>query len=274
MIVGVVFTSCEDDDTVANENLVNSPTQVKIEFTDQNNDITITEGDSVDLTVGLSQSLTYDAIMTIDIVSSDGSLSTSGVSEVAFTATATFPAGQTSATFSLTFADDEIFDTTEIYTVSIVGFESVDGTYPLTSFVIGGDVSRTINVENGLVQVVVVTVAGDVTINFTWDDASDLDIRLRDSGLSTISTGYSTSPGESITLAEIDSDDLYTVSIRPWDILDSEQNWTLEFVSPAGSEFFTGTLTNASSGWSQEDNIMQIEKVTSGADVTYTLTQL
>lgn len=272
MIVGVVFTSCEDDDTVANENLVNSPTQVKIEFTDQNNDITITEGDSVDLTASLSQSLTYDAIMTIDIISSDGSLSTSGVSEVAYTATATFPAGQTSATFSLTFADDEITDTTETYTVSIVDFESVDGTYPLTSFVIGGDVSRTINVENGLVQVV--TIAGDVTINFTWDDASDLDIRLRDSGLSTVSSGYSTSPGESITLGETEPDDLYTVSIRPWNVADSEQNWTLEFVSPAGSEFFTGTLTNAIGFWGQEDNILQIEKVTSGADVTYTFTQL
>ena len=277
MIVGVVFTSCEDDDTVANESLLNEPTQVKVEFTDLNDGTEVLEdGGTVALELSLSQALTYDAIGTIEVTSSDGSLETSpGVTEVTYTTTFALSAGETTATINLTFADDTLDDVSEVYTVTISNLESVDGAYPTTSFLLGGDTTRTINVLDNFATVVV-TVVGDVTIIFTWDDGSDLDIRLRDSGLSTISTGYLWASGgsESVTLAETEPDDLYTVSIRPWDVADSEQNWTLEFVSPAGSEFFTGTLTNASSGWSQEDNILQIEKVTSGADVTYTLTQL
>ena len=269
MIIGVVFTSCEDDDTVANESLVNSPTQVKIEFTDQNNDITITEGDSVDLTASLSQSLTYDAIMTIDIVSSDGSLSTSGVSEVAFTATATLPAGQTTATFSLTFTDDEITDTTETYTVSIVDFESVDGTYPTTSFLIGGDISRTINVENGLVQVV--TVAGDVNIALTWASGQDMDLRLFEKNQSTanqIDGSFSVSSVETVTLTSAQPDGDYTVWIEEWFGLSAPVDYTLTLDFPGGEQsVFNGTVT-------ADGFYLIINKSTNGADVTYTLTQL
>ena len=122
--------------------------------------------------------------------------------------------------------------------------------------------------------VIVVTTPSDVDFNFTWTGASDLDCRIRDAALNYIDTGYSVTPGETVTLGQSDPDGVYTFSIRPWSVADPTSDYTIDFVSPAGTETFTGTVTLGAGFWAEEFTVLEIEKVTSGSQVTYTFTEL
>ena len=118
------------------------------------------------------------------------------------------------------------------------------------------------------------TTPADVDFNFTWTGGSDLDVRIRDAGLNDIDTGYSVTPGETATLAQGDPDGIYTFSIRPWTVADPTSDWTIDFVHPDGTETFTGTVILGGGFWADEFTILEIEKVTDGATVTYTFTEI
>ena len=118
------------------------------------------------------------------------------------------------------------------------------------------------------------TTPADVDLNFDWTGTSDLDIRIRDAGLSDIDTGYSVTPGESVTLGQTDPDGVYTLSVRPWTVNDPTSDYTIDFVSPAGTETFTGTVTLGGGFSSEETPVLAILKETSGTVVTYTFTEL
>jgi hypothetical protein len=264
-----LFISCGEDDveSITNDGTFTPTSEISIGFSDSNNGLLLLEnGGTADYTISLGgAALSSDMEITLAMDSSDGSV------EATFPATVTIPAGDTSVTFTCTLIDDGILGDTEIYTVSIdnaVIQGDTTGFYLTTA-----EVSRTMEVVDTL-PVIVMTTPSDVDFNFSWMGTSDLDIRIRDAGLNTIDTGYSVTPGESVTLEQGDPDGLYTLSIRPWTVADPTSEWRLEFVSPAGIESFTGIVTLGGGFWADEFTILEIEKVTDGGTVTYTLTAI
>jgi hypothetical protein len=263
-----LFISCGEDDveSITNDGTFTATSEISIGFSDSNDGLLLLEnGGTADYTISVNSSLSSDMVISLAVTSNDGSV------EATFPATVTIPAGDTSVSFTCTLVDDGVAGDTEIYTVAIdnaVIQGDTTGFYLTTS-----EVSRTMNIVDTL-PTIVTTTPSDVDFNFTWTGASDLDIRIRDAGLNNIDTGYSVTPGETVTLAQGDPDGVYTLSIRPWTVADPTSDWSLDFVSPAGTENFTGTVTLGGGFWADEFTILEIEKVTDGATVTYTLTAI
>lgn len=264
-----LFISCGEDDveSITNDGTFTETSEISIGFSDANDGLLLLEaGGTADFTISTSvPALSSDMVITLAMTSSDGSV------EATFPASVTIPAGDTSVTFTCTLQDDGVLGDMETYVVSIdnaVIDGDTTGFYLTTS-----EVSRTMNVVDTL-PVIVSTTPSDVDFNFTWTGTSDLDIRIRDAGLNNIDTGYSVTPGETVTLALGDPDGLYTLSIRPWTVADPTSDWTLDFVSPAGTETFMGTVTLGGGFWADEFTILEIDKETDGGTVTYTITQL
>ena len=201
------------------------------------------------------------------MTSSDGT-----IDGATFPASVTIPAGSTTADIDVTFADDGVAEgfVAETFTLQILDADFGGST---VFYLTPGDVNRSVDVADVL-PVIVVTTAADVDFNFDWTGTSDLDCRIRNAALTTIDTGYSVTPTETVTLGQATPDGTYTVSIRPWTVADVSIDYIFEFVSPAGSEIFTGNIMNATPGWSIEIPAIEITKVTDGATVTYTILEL
>jgi hypothetical protein len=264
-----LFISCGEDDveSITNDGTFTETSEISIGFSDSNDGLLLLEaGGTADYTISTNvPAMSSDMVITLSMTSSDGSV------EATFPTEVTIPAGDTSVTFTCTLLDDGVMGDTEIYTVSIdnaVIQGDTTGFYLTTS-----EVSRTMNIVDTL-PIVVTTTPSDVDFNFTWTGGSDLDIRIQDAGMNDIDTGYSVTPGETVTLGQADPDGVYTLSVRPWSVADPTSDWTVEFVSPAGTETFTGTVTLGGGFWADEFIILEIEKETDGATVTYTFTEI
>ena len=277
-LCGFIFTSCEQniDDTIA-------PTVEKVSANVSLTKITTDEfileaGGVVDFNITLSNALPFNAIASLDIVSSDGSLvTTSGLEEIIYNSEITIAAGVTSTTFSLTFVDDTISDI-ETYTVTLSNFRPSDGNFPdLAEITASTPLTETIEVYDVL-PVIIKTTTADVEINFTWAGTNDLDCRLRTAALGSVDAGYAYSTngtiGETMDFLGSEPDGDYVISIRPWTVNDSSIAFSFDFVHETGNKVFSSTLENATGGWNQEDLFLEINKVTDGAEVTYTFTQI
>jgi len=277
LLLSIAVISCDNNINSNAEGTFTEVSEVSIGFVDHNDNQTILEdGGTVTFDVALSKALEVDAEVTMSITSSDGSLSTSGINEVSFASTANIPAGSTTASFTFTFADDGLSDNMEVYTVTIGNLttDSVLTQQYVTVDASVGANKRTVNVADSL-PITVVTTPADVDFNFSWvGNANDLDCRIRNSSGTTIDTGYSVSPGETVTLPQAAADGTYIFSIRPWTVASASISFSVDFVSPAGTETFNGTLLNATGFWSMEIPYLQIDKVTNGGVVTYTLIKI
>ena len=269
LLTFTLFIACGEDDvdSITNDGTFSPTSEISIGFTDSNDGLLLLEaGGTADFTISHSiGALPVDMVITLGMTSSDGSV------EANFPATVTIPAGDTSVSFTCTLVDDGISGDMETYEMTIADAElqGDSSQYYLTT----ADGSRTMDIVDTL-PVIVTTTPSNVDFNFTWTGTSDLDIRIRDAALNTIDTGYSVTPGETVTLEQGDADGVYTLSIRPWSVASPTSDWTIEFVSPAGTETFTGTVTLGGGFWADEFSILEIEKVTDGATVTYTFTEL
>ena len=264
-----LFISCGEDDvdSITNDGTFTPTSEISIGFSDSNDGMLLLEaGGTVDFTVTHSAfNINADVVVTFEMTSTDGSV------EATFPQTITIPAGSTSADMTVVLADDGVAGDMETYTCSIVDAviqADTSGFYLTTS-----QVSRTIDIVDTL-PVIVTTTPSDVDFNFTWAGASDLDCRIRDVALNDIDTGYSVTPGETVTLGQADPDGVYTFSIRPWSVADPTSDYNIEFVYPGGTENFMGTVTLGAGFWADEFTVLEIEKVTSGGSVTYTFTEL
>lgn len=266
-----IFTSCENNDFDPAEATFTPNVEVNIGFTDQNDDqILLEDGGTISFNLTLSKPLPSDGVATLKLTSSDGSITTPGVQEVVFEDTYTFLAGETEKMVTLTFADDMMTDS-EIYTLEVYNFVQSD---PSTEYyVVNGDKTRIVNVLDTL-PLIIVTTVGDVDHNFTWAGASDLDCRIRNSAGADIDTGYSVTPGETVTLPANAPDGVYTFSIRPWSVADPTSDYEIEFVTPTATEVLMGTVTLGAGFWADEFNVLEVEKTTNGTEVSYELTQL
>lgn len=264
-----LLLSCGEDDvdSITNDGTYSATSEISIGFSDSNNDQLLLEaGGTVNFTISHSVgALPDDMVISLGLSSSDGSV------EATFPATLTIPAGDTSVDLTVTFADDGVAGDTETYTLEITDavIQGDTSEYYLTT----AQQSRTINIVDFL-PVVVVTTPSDVDFDFTWAGTSDLDCRIRDAALNNIDTGYSVTPGETVTLGMADGDGVYTFSVRPWTVADPMVAYNIDFTSPAGTESFTGTLTLGGGFWADEFTVLEIDKATSGGQVTYTFTEL
>ena len=129
--------------------------------------------------------------------------------------------------------------------------------------------------KGGTIAPTIVTTVGDLTFNFTWAGAgNDLDCRILDYPATTIfDTGYSTTPGESVTLLEGVSDGFYTLTVRPWTVVSSSIDYNIDIVVPTETSSYTGNFMNLTGGWSMEFIVILIEKITDGTTVTYNVYQ-
>lgn len=271
ILLVLLVWSCEQDDSGANEDLVVTPTQVTVSFTDQNDGTVLLEdGGAVTLEVTLDEALTYDSILTLEVTSSDGSIETTpGVMEVAFTPVANLAAGETSASFDFVFSDDTITDGTEVYTVSIANLESASGAYAINRFITGADITRTITAVEGDLPLTVVTTAGDVNVLLEWATAEDLDLYLRDEpgfdgGNPNIATSWFSQP-ESMPIAGGLADGTYYIGVDSFlDTAPFGVACTLTLTFPdATAEVLLTELNDFI--W------IQVDKSTNGSVVTYTI---
>lgn len=268
--IALMISCGEDDvDSVTNPGEFSPTSEISIGFSDSNNDQLVLEnGGMVSYTIEISVNpLSVDTEVTLGISSSDGT-----VDGATFPSSVTIPAGSTSVGVDVTFADDGVAEgfVAEVFTLEILNADFGGST---EFYLTPGDVSRTVNVADVL-PVIVMTTPSDVDFNFDWIGASDLDCRIRDAGLNDIDTGYSVTPTETVTLPQTAPDGVYIVSIRPWTVADASIDYIFEFVSPAGSEIFSGNIMNATGFWSQEIPAVEITKATSGSTVTYTILEL
>jgi hypothetical protein len=266
-----LMISCGEDDveSITNPGEVTPTSEISIGFSDSNDGLLVLEnGGMVSYTIQLSVNpLSVDTEVSLGMTSSDGT-----IDGATFPASVTIPAGSTTADIDVTFADDGVAEgfVAETFTLQILDADFGGST---VFYLTPGDVNRNVSVADVL-PVIVVTTAADVDFNFDWTGTSDLDCRIRNAALATIDTGYSVTPTETVTLPQTAPDGTYTVSIRPWTVDDVSIDYIFEFVSPAGSEIFTGNIMNATPGWSIEIPAIEITKVTDGATVTYTILEL
>ena len=278
MVLGLSFYSCEDDSTVANEELLVTPTEVSVNFVDANNNISIIEGEDVVLNVQLSSALSIAT--TLDVMVQSGGADASAT-EVAYTSSFEIAAGSTSQDITLSFLDDGDYLLSDIRTYT-VSFNM--GNMDPNLYLISTDANRTITVSEPLPPgTVVTTTTGDLSISVGFAAGGDIDVyglegmltdgpALLAANLFDVSAGYSNP--EVINLANGSSDGDYTIFIRdynggyPTDVV-----VTLDFAG-GEQEVFNLVVDDAMfAGLIDGDVKLFINKASSGAAVTYTITQ-
>ena len=262
-----LLISCGEDDvdSITNDGIFSPTSEISIGFTDSNDGVDVDEdGGQVSFTIGLSVNpLSVSTEVTLGVISSDGEV------EATIPQNVTIPAGENSVTIDITLSNDLLIENNEVYTISIIDADfGGSSEYYLTS----GNIERSFNIVQP--PLTVITIVEDVDFNFTWSGTSGLDIRIRDAGLTDVDTGYSVTPGETVTMGSAEPDGVYTISVRPWTVADPTSDYTIEFVSTGGSLPLTGTLTLGTGFWSEEFNILEITKSTNGTEVTYSFVQL
>ena len=267
----LVFTACENDDFEAAESVYINSSEVSIEFTDENDGMTVLEdGGVVTYEIEISQALPFDGVVTLGISSSDDSIETTGgITEVSY-ATATIPAGSTTTLVTLTFVDDQLPDVSEMYTVVVENLEGFDG--QADYYLVNGESAvRTINVVDSL-PAEVITITGDVNVTLTWlDGGYDMDLYLvegnQDLGGYVIdsSLGYTTT--EITTLPAAQPDGEVSIYINQYGFT-ADVDYTITFDFPdATQEIIEGTVI-------EDGFVITFNKTTNGSDITYFITQL
>jgi len=278
MVLGLSFYSCEDDSTVANEELLVTPTEISVNFVDANNNLSIIEGEDVMLNVQLSSALSIAT--TLDVMVQSGGADASAT-EVTYTSSFEIAAGSTSQDITLSFLDDGDYLLSDIQTYT-VSFNM--GNMDPNLYLISTDANRTITVSEPLPPgTVVTTTTGDLSISVGFAAGGDIDVyglegiltdgpALLAANLFDVSAGYSNP--EVINLANGSSDGDYTIFIRdynggyPTDVV-----VTLDFAG-GEQEVFNLVVDDAMfAGLIDGDVKLFINKASSGAAVTYTITQ-
>ena len=267
-ILSLLVVSCEDNtDSVTNpgEFTNGSIKEIKVSFTDTNLSASLTEGETTTYKLGMPDRVDGEVKVTLNITSTDGS------AEATYPSTITFANGESAKFFDVSPTDDGIVES-ETYTIEITKVE-VDLNTNDQYFVHTGNSTRTLAVKD--VPTPIVTTAGDFTFNFTWSGTNDLDCRLLDFPPTTIfDTGYSTTPGETVVLSSAVADGDYVFTVRPWTVNDTSIDYNIEAVAPTETRNYSGNFMNLTGSWSMEFIVLEINKSTNGAVVTYMINQL
>jgi len=263
-LFSLLAVSCEDNtDSITNPGELSPlPQEVKVSFTDDYATSSPYEGETMTYRLEMPFAITGTVDVTIAVSSSDGTV------EADYPTSITFVEGQSAVYFDVTLTDDGVTED-EIYTIAITDVSFSNDNY----FAWTGANSRVIGVRD--IPTPIVTTAGDFVFNFTWSGSSDLDCRLLDNPPTVeYDIGESYSPGETVTLVDDVPDGDYLFRVLPWRVNDSSIDYTIEVVAPTETRNYTGTFLDLVGGWSTEFVVLEINKATTGATVTYTLNQL
>jgi len=277
LISFTLLISCGQDevDSVTNPGVLTPTSEINFGFIDANDGQLVLESDplnAVTFVIGLSSNpLPVATVLTIGVSSSDGTIDGANYPE-----TVIIPAGDTSVDVVVSFSDDGVAEGTnaETFTIEILDADLGDNSdYYLTS----GDATRTIDVVDTL-PFSVVTEAGPLELVFSWDGSSDLDAGIYSVALGgniDLAQGFTNT--EYLTLPSSAADGVYIFQIAPWSVSSSAIDWLLEVevVShPTQTVYpFTGELLNASGGYNDIRDTIEITKSTDGSEVKYTIIQ-
>lgn len=266
-ILSLLVVSCEDNtDSITNPGtLATVPKEIKVGFTDDNTTAELQEGETTSFRIGMPAAIDGTVTVSISVSSSDGEV------EAVFPTSITLEEGQSAVLFDVTPKDDAVSEN-ETYTVEITDVQ-VNFNSDTEFFIHNGDISRTIAVKD--IPTPIVTTVGDLTFNFTWAGAgNDLDCRLWDWPPTTeYDTGYSITPGESVTLPAGVPDGDYIFTVRPWTVVDTSIDYAIDVVAPTETRTYSGNFMNLTGNWTMEFIVLEINKTTSGTTVTYFITQ-
>ena len=264
-LFSLLAVSCEDNtDSITNPGELSPlPQEVKVSFTDDYATSSPYEGETMTYRLEMPFVITGTVDVTIAVSSSDGTV------EADYPTSITFVDGQSAVYFDVTLTDDGVTED-EIYTIAIT-----DVSFSNDNYFAWTGANSTIAVRD--TPTLIVTTAGDFVFNFTWSGLNDLDCRLVDNPpVYEYDTGYtmSMSRGETVTLVDDVPDGDYLFRVLPWTVNDSSIDYTIEVVAPTETRNYTGTFLDLVGGWSTEFVVLEINKATTGATVTYTLNQL
>ncbi|MFY0604521.1 MAG: hypothetical protein JXQ93_11255 [Flavobacteriaceae bacterium] len=265
-VLSLFVVSCEDNtESITNPGSFTMPEEVKVSFTDTNMNPQVTEGDATTFRIGMNQAINGTVSVSLSVTSSDGSV------EATYPAPVVLEDGQSAVYFDFIPTDDGMVEA-ETYTITIDGIDVQFEDGSTVYYAYNGDNSRTVRVKD--IPTPIVTTVGDLTFNFTWAGAgNDLDCRILDFPPTTIfDTGYSTTPGESVTLDAATPDGDYILTIRPWTVVDASIDYNIDIVVPTETRPYSGNFMNLTGGWTMEFIVLQVNKATVGSVVTYTVT--
>lgn len=279
MLLGFSFYACDEDDTVANETFLVTPTQINVDFVDANDNLSILEGEAVTYQVQLSSALSFDS--TLDVtVQTEGT--DASATEVTYTSSYAIAAGTTTQDITLSFLDDGVdllLDAAQTYEVTFNMANTDTGIY-LTS----GDSNRTVIVNHPPPPpTIVTTIVGDLDISVGFAAGGDIDVYgaegmvtdgpgLLAAVLFDVAAGISNP--EVITISSASADGDYTIFIRDWNGgYPTDVTVTLDFAG-GEQEVFDMVVDDAMfPGVIDGDVKLFINKTTSGTDVTYTINE-
>lgn len=276
LLFSFAFVACENNDFDPVEVNYKDPKQVKIVFTDQNNgEIVVEDGGQASFELSITEALPYDAEITLRVTSSDGSLeTTAGVNEVSYDETIMLPAGQKSTAINLSFVDDNLNDTYEVYTLEVANFKTSESLkdYFVISSSLESEKYRKVIVFDDMPDEIVTTVPGDVSIELNWRDASrDMDLyifrgfSLTRAALIDFSEGFSTR--EEITLPAGEADNLLGVYVNQYQFTaDVDANIVFKFPDET-ERTYSYTV-------SQPQFVFSLVKITQGEQVVYAINRL
>lgn len=262
--LALIFSCGEDDiDSVTNDGVVTDSRQVFVGFTDNNDGASISEsGGTVTYTISLNEALSSDAVITLEMTSSDGSV------EASFDNTVTIPRGSTSVDVLVSVNDDGLLeDGLETYTLTIT---DVQYTLTNTVYLTLNNAVRSVNVLD-----LFETIAGDVIIRLDWTDASrDMDLFLvtgnQDFGGSVVDSSLGTTNSESVTFPGSSASGAdFSVFAQEWPSFGgSPVSLTLTMIFPDNQER-TYDVTITQNSW-----LVTFKKLEIGSVTAYSITQL
>ncbi len=263
--MSLLVVSCDDDtDSVTNPGTFTLPEEVKVSFTDTNPNPEVTEGDMTSFRIGMNQAINGRVVISLSVTSSDGAV------EATYPTSVTLENGEAAKYIDFAITDDGIAESGEVYTVMITGVDVQFADGSTQYYVYNGDYSRTITVKD--IPVPIVTIAGDVDVVLTWADASrDMDLFLvtgdQDLGGTVIDASLGFTTTEATVFPGAQPDGVYSVYINQY-AFTAVVDYTMTFRFPDGQErIINSTIT-------QDGFVFTFTKSTSGADVTYNITEL
>jgi len=263
--MSLLVVSCDDTtDSVTNPGTFTLPEEVKVSFTDTNPNPEVTEGDMTSFRLGMNQAINGEVVISLSVTSSDGGV------EATYPATVTLENGEAAKYIDFAITDDGISESGEVYTVTITGVDVQFADGSTQYYVYNGDYSRTITVKD--IPVPIVTIAGDVDVVLTWADASrDMDLFLVTGDQDLFGTVVDSSLGFTTTEATVfpgaAPDGVYSVYINQY-AFTAVVDYTMTFTFPDGQERIVNSTISA------DGFVFTFTKSTTGADVTYNITEL
>lgn len=264
-ILLLIMLSCEDSDNIFE--FVGTDT-TKITGTLTTTQTIVDQNTTIEFEYTIPQSFTNDAILQI--------IGAYGVNES--TNDITILAGETTGTGTIDLNGNDVGFNGEIFKVSMGGIKLVtfedllddDGEPINVAIPTGND---NFEISSNVLEILVHQNFEEAKANISlgWDDASDLDIRLRDSTGTVVASAETGANPETIVLDDTLADGDYTLGIIYFGTVDDSLNYIFKIRTSDGvTQLVNGDLSGYVQDTSAEINVFTFTK----SGINYTITEL